>query len=183
MAKDTKVPTQQEMAEYRKRLKEDPSHNHFYDLDHIAMLREMTQRIFSVDMPDETKVTAWKFCKALANYAHAPVAASDYKRMEKWTGETALTDVLLVACDNYFPDRNFRYSFDTIGFSYSVALISQAQYRRQDCIALLDRITQYYVNTKDDWYTVLLRNMKVLSKKYPDLARFKTDLENILLNA
>ena len=43
-------------------------------------------------------------------------------------------------------------------------MISQSRYRRPDCIDLLDRITQYYVNTKDEWYTVLLRNMKVLSK-------------------
>lgn len=58
-------------------------------------------------------------------------------------------------------------------------MISQSRYRRPDCIDLLDRITRYYVNTKDEWYTVLLRNMKVLSKNYPDLLRFKTDLENI----
>lgn len=58
-------------------------------------------------------------------------------------------------------------------------MISQSRYRRPDGIDLLDIITQYYVNTKDEWYTVLLRNMKVLSKKYPDLLRFKTDLENI----
>lgn len=179
MGRSTRVPTQQEMAEYIKNVKADPADNHITDLDHIAMLREMTQRIFSVDMSDETKVTAWKFCKALANYSHAPVAASDYKRMEKWVGETALIDVLLVACDNYFPNRNFRYRFDTVGFSYSVALISQSQHRRPDCIDLLAGITQYYVNTKDDWYTVLLRNMKVLSKNYPDLVRFKRDLENI----
>lgn len=179
MAKSIRVPTQQEMEEYIRHVHEDPGHNYIKDLEHAAMLQEMTQRIFSVDMPDAARVTAWKFCKALANYSHAPVAASDYKRMEKWVEETALIDVLLVACDNYFPNRNFRYGFDTVGFSYSVALISQSRYRRPDCIELLDRITQYYVNTKDDWYTVLLRNMKVLSKNYPDLERFKMDLENI----
>ena len=175
MAKNIKVPTLQEMEEYVK----NRGDSRCYDLDHNAMLREMTRRIFSVEMSDDTKVTAWKFCKALANYAHAPVVASDYKRMEKWINETALIDVLLEACDNYFPNPKFKYSFDTIGFSYSAALISQSQYRRQDCLNLLNKITQYYVSTKDDWYPVLLRNMKVLSKNYPDLTQFMTALESI----
>lgn len=179
MAKNTKVPTRQELEEYIKHYKEDPLHNRINDLDHAAMHKEMTWRIFSVDMSDDTKVTAWKFCKALVNFAHAPVAASEYKRMEKWVEEAALIDVLLEACDNYFPNPDFKYNFDTIGFSYSIALISQSKYRRQDCLNLLNKITQYYVNTKDDWYTVLLRNMKILSKNYPDLIQFKTALESI----
>ena len=179
MAKNTKIPTLQEMEEYINHFNEDPIHNHISDLDHSTMHKEMTRRIFSVDMTDDTKATAWKFCKALVNFSHAPVAASDYKRMEKWVGETALVDVLLEACDNYFPNPEFRYSFDTIGFSYSVALISQSQYRRQDCLNLLNKITQYYVNTKDKWCTVLLRNMKVLSKNHPDLVQFKTALESV----
>lgn len=112
-------------------------------------------------------------------FFHAPVTPADYNRMEKWLPETELIDVLLKACDGYFPDPNFKYSFDTTGFSYSIALISQSQYKREECLALLDRVTQYYVNTKDDWYTVLLRNMKVLSKTYPDLTGFKTALESI----
>lgn len=179
MARNTKVPTKQEIEEYVRYFKEDPMHHSIHDLEHRAMLKEMTQRIFSVDMTDEVRVTAWKFCKAFANCAHAPVAASEYKRMEKWVEETALIDVLLTACDDYFPDQNFKYSFDTIGFSYSIALLSQSRYRRQDCLELLDRITQYYVDTKDDWYTVLLRNMKVLSKNYPDLEQFRVRLETI----
>lgn len=179
MAKNTRIPTLQEMEEYIEHFKEDPIHNSISDLDHVAIHHEMTRRIFTVDMTDDTKVTAWKFCKALANYAHAPVTASDYKRMEKWVEETALIDVLLEACDNYFPNPEFRYSFDIIGFFYSVALISQSQYRRQDCLNLLNKITQYYVDTKDELHTVLLRNMKILPKNHSDLVQFKTALESI----
>lgn len=173
----SKVPTLDEMTEYRERVR--ANRNEFIaDVAHNAMMREMTKRIFAVDMPEDVRETAWKFCKQLVKYTHAPVSPADYKKMEKWL-DTTLIDVLLKACDGYFPDPAFKYGFDTIGFSYSIALISQSQYRRQDCLDLLARITQYYVRTKDDWYTVLLRNMKVLMKSYPDLAQFKADLENI----
>ncbi len=179
MAKAIKVPNLEEMREYLKNFKADPIHNRINDADHAAMHKEMTIRIFSVDMTDDVKVTAWKFCKTLANFAHAPVSPAEYKRMEKWLPETGLIDALLKACDDYYPDPAFKYDFDTIGFSYSIALISQSQYKRADCLALLDKITQYYVNTKDDWYTVLLRNMTKLCKTFPDLTGFKTALESI----
>lgn len=179
MAKAIKVPALDEMLEYKKSFSADPIHNRINDTEHLVMIKEMTIRIFSADMPDSVKGTAWNFCKQLAKFSHAPVSPADYKRMEKWLGETELIDVLLKACDGYFPDPAFKYSFDTIGFSYSIALISQSQYRRRDCLDLLERVTQYYVRTRDDWYTVLLRNMTRLEKEYPDLAQFKADLENI----
>lgn len=178
MAKAVKVPTLEEMREYLEAWKAD-SKNRINDTDHAAMHKEMTLRIFAVDMTDDVKLTAWKYCKELTKYAHAPVSPAEYKRVEKWLGETGLIDVLLKACDGYYPNPAFKYSFDTIGFSYSIALISQSQYRRSDCLALLDKITQYYVGTKDNWYTVLLRNMTKLCKDFPDLAPFKTALEGI----
>lgn len=178
MAKSVKVPTPEEIQEYLQSWKAE-SKNRINDTDHAAMHKEMTLRIFAVDMSDDVKLTAWKFCKELTKYAHAPVSSAEYKRVEKWLGENGLIDVLLKACDGYYPNPAFKYDFDTIGFSYSIALISQSQYRRQDCLALLDKITQYYVRTKDDWYTVLLRNMTKLAKDFPDLAQFKTALESI----
>lgn len=183
MAKSVKVPTVAEMEEYLKSFGEDPIHNRINDADHAPMHKPMTVRIFKViendNMPDSAKVTAWNFCKQLSKFSHAPVSPADYKRMEKFKGETELIDVLLQACGGYFPDPAFKYNFDTIGFSYSIALISISDHRRQDCLALLDRVTQYYVKTKDNWYTVLLRNMQKLVKEYPDLAPFKTALEAI----
>lgn len=143
------------------------------------MLKEMTVRIFSVDMDESTRQTAWKYCKALANFAHAPVFPAEYKRMEKRLPETALIDVLLKACDGYYPGSANDFSFDRVGFSYSIALISQSRYRRADCLALLDKVTQYFVKTKNDWYRVLLRNMTKLEKAFPDLAPFKAALETI----
>lgn len=95
MAKAVKIPSLEEMREYLKEYSADPLHNRIYDADHAAMHKEMTLSIFSVDMPDDVKITAWKFCKALTNFAHAPVSSAEYKRMEKWLPETALIDVLL----------------------------------------------------------------------------------------
>lgn len=182
MAKAVKVPTVAEMEEYDQALKADIA-NWLNDLDHLAMNKPMTMRIFKVieadNLPDSVKVTAWDFCKQLARFMHAPVSPAEYRKMEKYKGETELIDVLLKACDGYFPDPAFKYNFDTIGFSYSIALLSISDHRRQDCIALLDRVTQYYVKTKDDWYPVLLRNMQKLVKEYPDLAPFKAALEAI----
>lgn len=178
MAKAVKVPTLEEMQEYLKLWKAD-SKNRINDVDHRAMLNEMTLRIFTVDMPDDVKPVAWKFCKELTKFAHAPVSPAEYKRMEKWLGEHGLIDVLLKACDGYYPDPKFDFGFDIVGFFYSIALISQSQYRRKDCLALLDKITQYYIKTKHKLYTVLLRNMQKLVKDFPDLAGFKTALESI----
>ena len=182
MAKAIKVPTVSEMEEYLQAWKADRS-SRINDADHAAMHKPMTLRIFKVieadNMPDSIKAAAWGFCKQLTKFSHAPVSPADYTRMEKYKGETELIDVLLKACDGYFPDPAFKYSFDTIGFSYSIALISISDHRRADCIALLDRVTGYYVKTKDDWYTVLMRNMQKLVKEYPDLAPFKTALEAI----
>lgn len=177
MAKAIEVPTLEEMQEHLREWKAAPDDR--TDVFHRAVLRKMTLRIFAVDMTDDVKLTAWKYCRELTKYAHAPVSPAEYKRVEKWLPEYGLVDVLLKACDGYYPDPAFRYSFDTIGFSYSIALISQSRYRRQNCLALLDKITQYYVGTKDEWYTVLLRNMTKLCKDFPDLAPFKTALEGI----
>lgn len=177
MSKIIKVPTLDEILEYNKYCNESPMQNWINDADHPAMLREMTVRIFSVDMPNDVKVTAWKFCKTLANFAHAPVSPAEYKRMEKWLGETELIDVLLEALKDYFPDTT--KEFDTIGFYYSIALISQSQYRRKDCLKILEELTNFCINTKYKWSDVTLRNMTKLVKNYPDLGQFKTMLESI----
>lgn len=178
MAKAVKVPTLEEMREYLKLWKAEPD-SRLNDIDHRAMLKEMTLRIFAVDMTDDVKLAAWKFCKELTKFAHAPVSPAEYNRMEKWLGEHGLIDVLLKACDDYYPDPKFDFGFDIVGFFYSISLISQSRYRRQDCLVLLDKITQYYVKTKHKFYTVLLRNMQKLVNDFPDLAPFKTALESI----
>lgn len=177
-----KVPTLDEMLEYCKRVRADRS-EFIADVAHNAMMRGMSKRIFAVDMPEDVRETAWKFCKQLAKYTHAPVSAADYKKMEKWSNDQgrsiiALIDVLLKACDGYYPGDYRPLEFDIIGFYYSIALLSQSQYRRTDCLALLDKITAHYVNTNED-RGVLLRNMQRLVKDYPDLLQFKTTLEKV----
>lgn len=183
MAKVEKIPTLQEIQEYNNSLNGSDWQDHYIsDLYHHTMIKEMTVRIFSVTSPESVKPVLWKFCKALTNCAHAPVSPADYKRMEKYKEEFGLIDVLLEACRDYYPDRTVPINkdrFDIIGFFYSIALISISDYRRQDCLELLDHVTQYYVKTKDDYYFVLLRNMQKLVKDYPDLAPFKTTLETI----
>lgn len=177
MPKAVKVPTLDEIREYKRNFASDLS-KPIDGKSEPAMLREMTERIFSVEMPDDVRLTAWKYCKELAKFAHAPVSPAEYKRAEKWLGETALIDVLLKACDGYYPNPAFKYSFDVIGYFYSIALISQSQYRRKDVLALLDKTVRHYVQA-NDLPSPLLRNMTKLEKQFPDLAPFKTALESI----
>lgn len=177
MAKAAKVPTNEEITEYYKTYIADPLHNSIYDLEHKTMAKEMTQRIFAEEMSEDVRATAWTFCKTLTKFVHAPVSPAEYKRMEKYKDETGLIDVLLKACDDYFPEEHKH--FDRIGYGYAIALISISDHRRADCLALLDRVTQHFVSTKDDYYDVLLRNMQRLEKDHPDLTPFKTALEAI----
>ena len=148
------------------------------DIDHIAMNNEMTVRIMGIPMNDETKQIAWTYCKNLAKYSHCPVSKSDYKKVQKYISESELTDVLLNALDGYYPsDENFILSgFDMVGFYYSIALISQSEHRRSDCLSLLDKLTNYAIANLDD-RSVLLRNMKTLEKEFPDLSGFRKKLE------
>lgn len=180
MAKKETAPTLDEILEYRKAFKESLGKGVPIDgSTQTVMIMEMTVRIFSVEMTDDVRETAWKYCKQLSKFSHAPVSPAEYKRMEKWVGEHGLIDVLLQACDGYYQNEKNPHEFDVVGFYYSIALLSQSQYRRADCLALLDRITQYQVKTKVDKYNVLLRNMTRLVKDFPDLAPLKTALESI----
>lgn len=176
-----KAPTFADILEYRKAYRADQN-NFIPDQTHNAMLRDMTQLIYAADMTDEVRERVWKFCMTLTGYTHAPVSSADYKRMRKFTDDHELIDAVLEALDEYYPpdsdDPRADLGFDTIGYYYSIALISQSQYRREDCLALLETLTQYFVNAKNDIYDVFLRNMKILSKDFPDLTRFKTALEN-----
>lgn len=174
------APTLDEIIAYRKSYYESLGTGAPIDgSTQTAMIMEMTVRIFSAPMSEDARETAWKFCKQLSKFSHAPVSPAEYKRMEKWVGEHGLIDALLLACDGYYPDEKKPLEFDTVGFYCSIAILSQSQYRRADCLALLDKLTQYYVKTKTDKYNVLLRNMTRLVKDFPDLAPFKTALESI----
>lgn len=180
MAKTAPAPTLDEILAYRKAYNEGLGKGASIDgSTQTVMTREMTVRIFSLQMSEDVRETAWKFCKQLGKFTHAPVSPADYKRMEKWVGEHGLIDALLQACGGYYPDENDPLGFDTVGFYYSIALLSQSKYRREDCLVFLDKLTQYYVKTGIDKYNVLLRNMTRLVKDFPDLAPFKTALECI----
>ncbi|MDE7399125.1 MAG: hypothetical protein K2N06_06300 [Oscillospiraceae bacterium] len=176
------TPTFADILEYKKAYRADRS-SFIPDQTHNAMLREMTQLIYSAEMTDEVRERVWKFCMTLTSYTHAPVTPADYKRMQKFTDDHELIDAVLEALDEYYPrdsdDPRDELDFDTIGYYYSIALISQSQYRREDCLALLNTLTQYFVNAKNNIHNVFLRNMKILSKTYPDLVQFKTALESI----
>lgn len=173
-----KIPTLDEILEY-KRLVREGAINGDYTLEGNAKLSGMTVQIFQVPMEDEVRALAWKYCKNLANYSHCPVTKAEYKRMQKYTGETALVDVVLKALEGYYPtnENHIMSGFDIVGFYYSVALISQCTYRRNDCLAFLEKLTDYEIQNLDDKGKLMLRNMQALEKEYPDLKEFSDKLK------
>lgn len=150
-------------------------------LEDVAKKREITKRILSVPMDDAVRSITWKYCKILANYSHCPISKAEYKRMQKYTEEKELVDVILSALDEYFPtnENSVISGFDMIGYYYSVALISQSEYRRSDCLTMLRKMTEYEINNMENKGALLLRNMKVLVKEYPDLKEFEEKLKGI----
>lgn len=172
------VPTYDEILKCRAKPIDCDHIGENYSFDEAVMRRGITERIFSVNMTDSAREKAWKFCKRIAKSSHCPVTLAEYKRMEKWAGETELIDVLLKAFDGYYPDHHSLAS-DIVGYYYSIALISQSEYMRKDCLALLDRTVQYYIKANEKReIDLLLRNMTRLVGDHPDLTQLKSDLEN-----
>lgn len=149
------------------------------NFDETVMRKDITEQIFSVNMTAGAREKAWKFCKRIAKSCHCPVTLAEYKRMEKFAADSELVDVLLKAFDGYCPDFGSQILPQIVEYYYTIALISQSEYRRKDCLTLLDRTVQHYIKANDKRdIELLLRNMTKLAADHPDLAKMKTALEN-----
>lgn len=140
------------------------------DIERICSKRDITKRLKQV-VTDEV---LWKrvnnFCMNLAKFIHAPISLKDYKRMEKYIEDEELVNSVYNAIKDYFFIDNTDGHFDIIGHSYCVALLSQTKYNRENTINYLNKFAEVLIRNNEQGYgQAMYRNMKRLSKEYPDL--------------
>lgn len=147
----------------------------------IAMMRKITLPLMSVCEEigaDPEKI--WKLCKKLAQFSHAPIKLNEYERMAPFAQEEDIVDTVLKTLETYHPSEQHTsadFGFDIIGYYYCIALISQSDYRIDDCKNRILEICRFYVQNPGNSIDVLKRNMSVLKSKRPYLSEYKTYLE------
>lgn len=72
-----------------------------------------------------------------------------------------------------YEDKNWSLKFDITGYYYCIALISQSDYRRNECERQLWNSANYHIENDPDKGAILLRNMKVLEENYTYLKPIK----------
>lgn len=166
------VPTVEEIRELKEMCKkmtyqELAASGIFEDNRKMVMRKTMTE-ILLRNAPKELEEEVWKLCKKLAAYSHAPVSPAEYKKMKPYAENQDIVDVVLNGLrENYYPFTGLLP--DIQGYYYCIALVSQSQHRRADCIAYLTDLADYFIANLPDERSVLYRNMKVLKKEYKDL--------------
>lgn len=120
---------------------------------------------------------AWKYCKKLASFTHAPVSLKEYLRMEEFAEDHVLADEVFQVVKNYkVPENRMLTGFDTIGYFYSIALLSAAKNNREPYIKFLNELANQWIKENHSCCNLLYRNMKRLSKKFPDLKEMELKL-------
>lgn len=177
--KDT-APTLEEIAEVKSVFES----SSFKELDEMAFFSDKRKMIITKNMTqilirnaaEESREDVWKFCKRLANFAHAPATLSEYQRMKKYTEDKGIVDAVLAGLkEDYYP---FTQSIPPIqGYYYCIALLSQTSYRRDECLEYLENLSAYFNENLPDKVFVLKRNMEVLKGDFPDLEKMYNMLE------
>lgn len=166
------IPTVEEIRELKETIKkmsyqELAASGILEDSKKMIMKSTMTE-ILLRNAPKELEEDIWKLCKKLANFAHAPVSLAEYKRVRAYAENSEIVNVVLSGLrENYYPFSGLIP--DIQGYYYCIALVSQSQHRRADCIAYLTELTDYFIANLPEEIGVLRRNMKVLKKEYKDL--------------
>lgn len=166
------VPTVEEIRELKETIKkmsyqELAASGILEDSRKMIMKSTMTE-ILLRNAPKELEEDIWKLCKKLAGFAHAPVSPAEYKRVREYAENSGIVNVVLSGLrENYYPFSGLIP--DVQGYYYCIALVSQSQHRRADCIAYLTELADYFIANLPGEISVLRRNMKVLKKEYKDL--------------
>ena len=146
----------------------------YYDSRKMTIKQQMTYILMS--FANETnKERIWKYCKKLASYSHAPFTLKEYQRMAPFAEDKDIVDAILKGLEeNMYPFSDGKSKVEPIqGYYYAIATISQSSYRRDDIIALLQKLAEYFKEKLPDDVFVLKRNMEVLKKNYPDLGNIE----------
>ncbi|KIL79370.1 hypothetical protein [Bacillus badius] len=140
-------------------------------IQEIAADRRVTQLLRQQIKAEDIWERAWKYCLKLGRLTHAPVTAKEYLRMKEFAADEALVEEVFHALKRYeVPNGNpVLTGFDVIGYFYSIALISQAKQNRDKHLLFLHQLTDQWIKEENSYGRLLHRNMKRLSKQYPDL--------------
>lgn len=123
-----------------------------------------------------SKEEIWELCSKISSVTHAPVTKKEYERMLPFAAKPSIVDVVLKFLETYIPDykdKNWSLKFDITGYYYCIALISQSDYRRNECERQLWNSANYHIENDPDKGAILLRNMKVLEENYTYLKPIK----------
>ena len=148
------------------------------DLEKICSNRDITKRVKRIVTDEYLLQKVDIFCMNLAKYIHAPICLSDYKRMEKYADDKQLVETVYNAIKDYFYIDNTDGHFDIIGHSYCVALLSQSKYNRNETLDYFNKFADILIENDEQVYgQAMYRNMKRLSKEYPDLKDLEIKLQ------
>ena len=148
------------------------------DIERICSNRDITKRLSKVVNDETLWQRVYIFCKHLAKFSHAPITLNDYKRMEKYTNDKELVEAVYNAIKDYFYIDNSDGHFDIIGHAYCIALLSQTKYNRENTINYLNKCADILIKNNEQGYGLAMyRNMKTLSKEYPDLKNLEKKLQ------
>jgi hypothetical protein len=152
-------------------------------IEQIAKKRQLYKLLREQISDEEEWEVAWKYCKKTATFTHAPVTVKEYLRMESFAEDEALVLAIAAIIEKWaVPNENPILSgFDVIGYFYSIALLSVAQYNRENNIKLINKLCDKLMQEKNEYCNLLLRNMTRLKKKYPDLTALEEKLKAFLL--
>ncbi len=146
-------------------------------LHEMADRREITQLLREQIKNEEVWERAWNYCKKLASFTHAPVSIKEYMRMEEFAEDDGLAEEVFQVVKNYkVPENPILTGFDTIGYFYSIALLSTAKTNREQYIRFFNELADQWIEAEHSYCSLLHRNMKRLSKKFPDLKEIELKL-------
>lgn len=141
----------------------------FDDKRKVIIMKRMTGILMS-NADDSSREKVWKLCKKLHSFSHAPVTLKEYQRMEPFSKDPEIVDVVIKSLTPYpftgKPDEIGSYT----GYFYCVALVSQSEHKRAEIVPLLQRIVDSIRENEPDSLFVMKRNMETLTALYPDLA-------------
>lgn len=151
--------------------------NLFENKRNMIILKDMTELLMK-NASDEAKEDVWKFCKKLDTYAHCPITLAEYRRMKAFTENEKLVDTILKALkENRYPFSDGKSRVEHIqGYYYCIALLSQSEYRRKDCLACIAELFDYFNKNMPQNVWLLKRNIDVLKKDYADLVDLMKEL-------
>lgn len=143
----------------------------FYEDRRKMIIKENMTEILMRHASDDNKEKIWKLCKKLSTYTHCPIALKDYLRMKPYAEDSDIVDVVFSSiCDNRYPFTDGTKKVEPIqAYWYCIAIISQTDYKREECKALLKELIDFFEGQRQDEGSLLKRNMEMLVNTYPDL--------------